>query len=134
MITNNGLNTVVYALRLSENDIKPSNSALSLSPAVTLIEYKHRVLQLVYNLQCCHPGLFDNNLVPILIPILQSNQPELVRLDINLLYRFPLQLEHRISLLQHDQANRILVTAVNNQILTILHSLVASIKGGILIV
>ena len=85
MITNNGLNTVVYALRLSENDIKPSECAPSLSPATTLIEYKHRVLQLVYHLQNCHPGLFDNNLIPILLPLLQSNQSELVSLDVNLL-------------------------------------------------
>ena len=75
ILSNSALDKVVYALK-TENP----------NATVYLDEYKLRVLRLMRNLQQVHKNLFDCSVLNFLLPLLNSKNPVVVDMDLDLMY------------------------------------------------
>lgn len=75
ILSNNALNTVVYALKTES----PNSSTY-------LDEYKLRVLKLMRNLQPVHKTRFECSVLNILLPLLHAKNPVVVDMNLDLMW------------------------------------------------
>ena len=69
------------------------------------------------NLQLTRQNLFKSSILAYLLPLLPSPQAELVTYDIDLMYGLVSSFTSSSSLIENDHSNRILIAAVNNNII-----------------
>ena len=69
------------------------------------------------NLQLTRQNLFKSSILGYLLPLLHSPQAELVTYDIDLMYGLVSSFTSSSSLIENDHSNRILIAAVNSNII-----------------
>lgn len=114
IVSNGALNTLVGALKKEECADGSTSS---------LCRYKLRVLQLLQVLQVSHHGRFDRNLLDYLLPLLHNQYPLVISYDIKLMWFLPASFIRSSSLIENDSSQRILIAALNNNIILTIQSL-----------
>ena len=79
------------------------------------------------NLQLTRQNLFKSSILGYLLPLLHSPQAELVTYDIDLMYGFVSSFTSSSSLIENDHSNRILIAAVNNNIIATIQTKLTSL-------
>ena len=69
------------------------------------------------NLQLTRQNLFKSSILGYLLPLLHSPQAELVTYDIDLMYGLVSSFTSSSSLIENDHSDRILIAAVNSNII-----------------
>ena len=77
------------------------------------------------NLQLIRQNLFKSSILGYLLPLLHSPQAELVTYDIDLMYGFVPLFTFSSSLIENDHSNRILIAAVNSNIIATIQTKLA---------
>ena len=114
IVNNAALDTLIRALK-EEKSSDGSSSSLN--------RYKLHVLRLLQALQASHHNCFDRNLLDYLLPLLHNHYALIIRCDIQLMWLPLVALMRSSSLIENDSSQRILIAALNSNIILTIQSL-----------